>query len=88
MAGLSIEATMALIGTGIMALTSFVGLVVWLTKLDGKVQEVSKAVENEVKLTDTKHQSLKELIETRFDAQDSRLIRIERALNGSLYLEH
>lgn len=88
MAGLSVEAMMALIGTGIMALTSFVGLVVWLTRLDGKVQEVTKSVENEVKLTDQKHQSLKELIETRFDAQDNRLIRIERALNGNLYVEH
>lgn len=85
---MSIEAIVAIASAASAGLTTFVGLVIWLTKLDSRVGIVKNALDAEKVLIDQKQVALKELIEARFDSTDMRLLRIERALNGTLYAEH
>lgn len=56
-----------------------VGGLAWLFRLEGKANIARE-------LAESKHDSLKELINEKFEANDKRLARIERALNG--YLRH
>ena len=58
---------------GVAFFTQAVGVIVWSVRQEGKI-----------KLQDQKIVDLKELINARFDASDTRLERIERSLNGSL----
>jgi len=57
--------------------TGAFGIIVWGQKLQGKVDAQEK-------LNDQKQIDLKELVNTRFDAIDTRLDRIERGMNGFL----
>ncbi len=59
-------------------------VVAWAFRLEGRVNTAEKLNEQQEVLRDGKHADLKELINTKFDAQDKRLERIERALNGGL----
>lgn len=65
-----------------------VGVVGWAFGIDPKIRQVDAKIDAKIALTDQKYIDLKELINTRFDglekANDQRLGRIERALNGHL----
>jgi hypothetical protein len=50
-----------------------IGVVVWAFRLEGRINT-----------NEQRHLDLKELINTRFDALDRRLERVERTLNGKL----
>ena len=53
---------------------AIIGGVVWAVRLEGRVNTAIQ-----------RHEDLKELINTKFDAIEQRLDRIERALNGALH---
>lgn len=55
-----------------------VGSIIWGLRLEGRVNTIDQ-------LEKQKSEDLKELFNTRFNAMDQRLERIERSLNGSLY---
>lgn len=52
---------------------AFLGAIGWAVQISSRISTI-----------ETKHPSLIELIETRFDAVDQRLDRIERGMNGHL----
>jgi len=64
---------------------SVLGLFGWAFQMQTKVQSNTERAEALDRFTQQKHTDLKEFMAVRFDAQDSRLGRIESVLNGRLY---